>query len=106
MLASEKGQKSWSEAIKTIGQCPICKEKYQPDKAQLFAKKEAANLVHITCTKCSAHFIAMIVMSGAGVGSIGVITDLSCEDAKQIYQLEPITIDEVIAGYEYINNNF
>lgn len=106
MLAKNNRPDSWLEALKFIGNCPICNEKYDSSRAQLFAEREAANLVHITCKKCNSNFIAMVVNMGNGVSSVGVVTDLNFYDAKKFYQTSPITVDELITGYEFFKNKY
>jgi len=106
MLTKSNRPEPWLEALKFIGQCPICKAKYENDKARLFAKKESANLIHITCGACASNFIAMIVTMGQAISSVGVITDLNFEDAKKIYKTHPVSVDEIIEGYQFIKSNF
>ncbi len=94
------------EALKFIGHCPICNTRYEHDRAKLFAQRDAANLIHITCGKCASNFIAMIVMMGQGLSSVGMVTDLSFDDAKQLYKTAPITVDEIISGYQFFQKNY
>jgi len=106
MLVKNNRPESWLEALKFIGHCPICNERYEADRAKLFAQRDAANLVHINCGKCASNFIAMIVMMGQGLSSVGMVSDLSFEDAKKLYKTAPITVDEIIDGYQYIYKNY
>ncbi|EKD43605.1 MAG: hypothetical protein ACD_72C00205G0003 [uncultured bacterium] len=104
MLAKSNRPDSWLEALKIIGHCPICNDRYDSTRAQLFAQREAANLVHITCKKCASNFIAMIVTMNQGVSSVGIVTDLNFDDARKIYQTTPITVDEIIDGHKFFQN--
>lgn len=106
MLAKNNRSDSWLEALKFIGHCPICNERYQDDRAKLFAKRDGANLVHITCDKCASNFITMIVMMGQGLSSVGMVTDLSFEDVQKLYKTGPLTVDEIISGYQFFQKNF
>lgn len=106
MLAKNNKPDSWLEALKFIGHCPICNQRYEENRAKLFAKRETANLVHITCGKCASNFIAMIVMLGQGLSSVGMVTDLSFEDAQKMYKTAPITVDEIIGGYQFFQKTF
>ena len=106
MLAKNNRGESWLEALKFIGHCPICNERYETEKARLFAKRDAANLVHIICGKCASNFIAMIVTMGQGLSSVGMVTDLSFEDAQKLYKTAPLTVDEIISGYQNIQKNY
>lgn len=103
-MALSAKPESWREALKFINRCPICSENYETDKAQLFAANETASLIHIACQKCQSYFVAMIVMVGHGLSSVGMVTDLSFDDICRLYKTEPITTDEMIKGYQAINN--
>lgn len=103
-MALSPKPESWREALKFINRCPICSDTYETDKAQLFAANENASLIHITCSKCESYFVAMIVMIGHGLSSVGMVTDLNFNDIRQLYKAEPITTDEMIQGYQTMNN--
>lgn len=106
MLAKNNRGESWLEALKFIGNCPICNHRYEVNRAKLFAKHETASLVHIPCSKCSSNFIAMVVVMGQGMSSVGMVSDLSFTDAKQLYKTAPLTVDEIIDGYKFFKKNY
>ena len=102
---------SWREALKFMGTCPICQAKYDSADAKLFAKQNNANLVHITCSACGSYFIALVMVLGQGISTVGMVTDLNFDDARRIHNLEPLTADDIIDGYQTIKqqnfiNNF
>lgn len=96
---------SWREALKFIGHCPLCDARYATEKAQAFLKQDTLNLIHLTCAECKSGFIAMVIVMGQGLSSVGMVTDLTCADAKRLFKTETITIDEVIEGHKFINSN-
>lgn len=96
---------SWQEVLKVINRCPICSQNYDRDKAQVLTRQENASLVHITCANCRSSFVAMVVKMGQGISSIGMVTDLQYQDLKRLYNQEPITLDEVLEGYELFKKN-
>lgn len=102
MLSAKKGQLSWREALKFINKCPVCGAVYATDRARLFAEEEQANLIHISCADCHSNFIAMVLVLGQGLSTIGMVSDLSYDDAKKVHALAPIAIDEVIEGHKEI----
>ena len=105
MLPAKNGRLSWQEALKLINKCPICAAAYNPDRAKLFAQNEKANLVHISCEACSGNFIAMILAMPGGISTIGMVSDLSFEDAKRLHIKPAIGLDELIDGRKFINNH-
>lgn len=102
MLTPKKRFDSWREALKFINQCPICNQAYNTDNARLFAKNDSASLVHIACGNCQSSFVAMILMLGQGVSSVGMVTDLNFSDAERLHKISPLTVDEAIDGYQLI----
>jgi hypothetical protein len=96
---------SWREALKFINRCPICSSLYDTNDAKLFSRNETATLVHLTCNKCSSYFVAMVLLMGQGVSSVGMITDLSFDDVKRLYNTQPFTTDEIIDAHEEMQTN-
>ncbi|MFA7654247.1 MAG: hypothetical protein WCX97_04370 [Candidatus Magasanikbacteria bacterium] len=105
-LPNGQQSENWRLALRFISQCPICGTKYEESEARLTGKKEHANLVHITCLKCHSYFVAMVMEVGAGVSSIGTVTDLSSDDVKRVSDMAPITLDEVLDAHDSIQSLF
>ena len=105
MPNSQNPSELWREALKLINRCPICSSLYQPEQAKVFARQAAASLVHLTCSTCQSYFVAMIVVMGHALSSVGIVTDLNFADASRLYRTEPLTTDESIDGYEAIEGS-
>src|SRR3989338_10527192 len=100
MMPSGKNQPDyWRQALKFIGRCPLCGGNYPATSAQRLNSAGTANLVHLTCEKCASGFIAMVMVSPAGLSSVGMVTDLNYSDALRLHNEAEITLDEVISGY-------
>lgn len=97
---------SWQEALKFINRCPVCGATYEVDKAKLFSKNLTASLVHIPCTVCQSNFVVMILIAGHGLSSVGMVIDLNFEDVNRLHKSLPLTIDEIIRGYETMQDNY
>ncbi len=65
-------------------------------------KNDISSLTHLTCAKCDSYFVAMVLVMGRGVSSVGMVTDLSFEDARRLYRTEPFTTDEMIEAHKFI----
>ena len=91
---------SWREALQFINKCPICSGTYKATNAELCAKNDSASLVHIACDRCQSYFLAMVLKVGQGLSSVGMITDLSFQATKRLYKSTPLTVNEMIAGYQ------
>ncbi len=102
--APQKRPESWEKALKFMGRCPICDKEYKKESARLFAQRQSANLVHINCVYCRSSLIAMIMVLGQGLSSVGMVTDLSFEDARRLHNVEPISLDEILEGYNFFSS--
>lgn len=105
MLTPKKQPDTWQEALKIINRCPVCTTQYTPESAALFAREDKANLVHITCPSCQSYFVALIVLLGHGMSSVGMVTDLSLSDVQRLFKKDPLTTDEIIAHYEELHTD-
>ncbi len=105
MLIPKPSSDGWQEAFKLINRCPICSANYPIEKAKVFAKNDSASLIHITCGKCQSNFVAMILVVGQGLSSVGMITDLNYDDMGRLNKTVSISVDEMIEGHQLINSN-
>ncbi len=103
-MSKPKKSTDWQEALKMMSRCPICNGEYNKEQARLFARQESAHLVHISCVDCKSYFVAMVMIMGHGLSSVGMVTDLSYDDVVRLHHQAVVTLDEVIEGYESIHN--
>lgn len=84
-----------------ISFCPLCETNYNPMEARVLGEKEDGHLLHIRCKKCWNSILALVMVSNAGVSSVGLVTDLTFEDVRKFSHRDaPVTIDDVIAVHE------
>ena len=102
MLGGKKQTEPWKSTVKFIGRCPISSTEYKQEAARFFAEQDSSRLLHITCNKCQSHFVAMIVIAGQGLSSVGMITDLNYEDALRLYRQSAVSLDEIINYHEFL----
>ena len=48
--------------------------------------------------------MAMIVMLGQGLSSVGMITDLSYADVERLHRSEAISLDEALEGVRFVHS--
>lgn len=106
MLPSKKQPDSWREALKYMGRCPACQKEYPAGQAKVFAREDAAGMIHLTCPSCYNSFLAVIAVGTRGVSTVGMVTDLTYEDAQRIFRSEPVSIDEILEGRDLIKNKY
>jgi transcription elongation factor Elf1 len=91
-----KKPEPWQQTLKLISQCPVCGQNYDNKKVELFLNKKNAQMLHITCGQCQGYFIAMVMVFGRGISTVGMVTDLSFADIKRLHTKQPIEVDEII----------
>lgn len=104
-MLTPKGRLSWQEALKFINKCPVCGSNYKTEQAKVFAENNTANLVHINCIECNGNFIALIITLNQAISTVGMMSDLTLNDARTIGYYEPIGVDELIEGRLWINQS-
>lgn len=103
-MSRPKNSSDWQEALKMMNHCPICNSEYRKEQARLFAHHQNAHLVHIKCPRCGSYFVAMIMMLGPGLSSVGMVTDLSYDDVLRLHQTEILSVDDLIDGHEILQS--
>ncbi len=87
----------WDDGLKLISFCPLCETHYHPREALLVHERDNSHLLHITCRKCEHSIIALVLVSNAGVSSVGLVTDLSYHDVLKFREADSISIDDVLS---------
>lgn len=100
MWPTKRSSNHWHNARQLFNRCPVCNADYDQTEARTLGKAEQARLIHLTCPHCGSFFMALWVVLGQGLSSLGLVTDLSFTDLKRLQRALPITTDELIASYQ------
>jgi len=93
------------EGLRLMSNCPLCKKQHSPENARILLKKKDTHLVHIICPHCTNAVLAVMVVSGMGLSSVGMVTDLSREDVLRLQTVASISEDELLDLHEMLKNN-
>lgn len=104
MARSRGASQFWDDGLKLISFCPLCETHYNPVEAQVVGERENSHLLHITCRKCANSIIALILVSPAGVSSVGLITDLSYPDVLKFRNAAEISVDDVLEAHALLED--
>lgn len=63
-------------------------------------ERDEAHLVHIQCARCGSSIVALIMSSGIGITSVGLVTDLTGDDVLRFKDEASLTADEVLTVHE------
>lgn len=85
--------------LRLISYCPLCNAHYNPAEAKILEQKDGAHLIHVECTVCRSSIVAVVIMGGMGISSVGLITDLTSQDVLRFKNTRPINEDDVIEAY-------
>lgn len=90
--------------LESLVKCPICKKKYGQTKALVLEEETNKTTLHITCESCKISSLVFVSSGKVGVVSVGMLTDITREEAKSLYKGEAVSADNVIEIHEYLNN--
>lgn len=88
-----------------VSRCPFCSAEYDLDGAQVIGEEDDATMVYVTCSECESSIVAIVAMSGMGVISLGLVTDMTAEDTKRFMGTQKISSDELLLLYEVLEKN-
>jgi hypothetical protein len=94
----------FDEGIKLISYCPLCESSYNPSSAQVLGEKDDSHLLHIRCGQCSNAIIALVLISTAGISSVGLVTDLAFDEVNRFKSEASVSTDDVIEMHHLLQN--
>ncbi|MFH2062776.1 MAG: hypothetical protein ABIJ46_01320 [bacterium] len=93
------------EDVKLISYCPLCESSYTPSQTRVLGEKEGSHLLHMTCGKCSNAILALVIISSAGVSSVGLSTDLACDEVDRFKNSPVVSTNDVIDMHHLLQND-
>lgn len=88
-----------------VCRCPFCSAEYDLEGAKVIGEEEDSTMIYVTCSECESSIVAIVAMSGLGVISLGLVTDMTAEDAKRFVGSRGVTSDELLSIYELLEKN-
>lgn len=92
----------FDENMQLVTRCPFCSAEYDLDGAQVIGEENDATMVYITCSECESSIVAIVAMSGLGIVSLGLVTDMTVEDTKRFTKEKHLTSDDLLEVYELL----
>ena len=93
---------AFDESMHLVTRCPFCSAEYDLDGAQVIGEENEATMVYITCSECESSIVAIVAMSGLGIVSLGLVTDMTIEDTKRLTDAGKVTSNELLEVYELL----
>lgn len=88
-----------------VSRCPFCSAEYDLDGSKVIAEEEESTMVYVTCTDCESSIIAIVAMSGLGIVSLGLVTDMTEEDTKRMIKDGAVSSNDLLRMYEMLHKN-
>lgn len=79
-----------------VSRCPLCNAGYRMEDAHMLESTEEASMIHIECARCKSSIVAVVAMSGVGIVSLGMVTDMTKEDIERFRQAPSINSNELL----------
>jgi len=83
-----------------VSRCPFCSAEYELEGAKIIGEEDDSTMVYVTCSECESSIVAIVAMSGLGIVSLGLVTDMTAEDTKRFIGGQNVTSDELLSIYE------
>lgn len=93
---------AFDESMHLVTRCPFCSAEYDLDGAQVIGEENEATMVYITCSECESSIVAIVAMSGLGIVSLGLVTDMTIEDTKRLMDAGKVTSNDLLEVYELL----
>jgi hypothetical protein len=83
-----------------VSRCPFCSAEYELEGAKIIGEEDDSTMVYVTCSECESSIVAIIAMSGLGIVSLGLVTDMTADDTKRFIGAKNVSSDELLSIYE------
>lgn len=95
----------FDENMHFVSRCPFCSAEYDLDGAKVIGEEDDSTVVYVTCSECESSIVAVVAMSGLGVVSLGLVTDMTAEDTKRFFGSKGLSSNDLISIYEILNKD-
>ena len=84
------------DGLRIISYCPLCESEFNAMEARVLGENGETSLVHVRCKSCSNAMLALVLLTKAGVSSVGLVTDLTYDDVVKFKEDGKVSIDDVL----------
>lgn len=73
-------------------------------EARVLGEEGETHLLHVRCRSCSNAMLALVLVTKAGVSSVGLVTDLSYDDVVRFQSSPKVSVDDVLDLHKMLKN--
>lgn len=66
------------------------------DDAQVVETAEDSSMVYVECPRCGSSIVALVAMSGMGMISLGMVTDMNRDDVERFHTSSGMSSNELL----------
>jgi len=85
-------------------ECLVCKREIGDKQIKIVGEADNSYMLHLSCSHCDNALVLLASINNIGVGLVGMISDLTYDDAKRLYNQLPIDDDSLLDAYQIIQN--
>lgn len=90
--------------FKVMQQCSVCHTPFDEKSIHVIEKMEnVSHLLHMSCALCKHKIIVLVSISDVGVGLMGLLSDLSYEDACRFKVRTPMDEQALLENYRAVH---
>lgn len=79
-----------------VSRCPLCNAGYRMEDATTLESTDDATMIYIECARCKSSIVAIVAMSGVGIVSLGMVTDMTREDVERFRASPSMNSNELL----------
>ena len=87
------------EPLRAARYCPFCSARAESVTVRPLGGEGETRLVHVSCRRCRAASLALVLSRGEEERSVGIVTDLSHEDVRRVCRARRVSVDDVIEAH-------
>jgi hypothetical protein len=95
----EEKQDAAPEPTRVARYCPLCAARAESVTVRALGGNGETRLVHVSCRRCHAASLALVLSRGEEASSVGIVTDLSHEDVRRVARMRAVSVDDVIDAH-------
>ena len=85
--------------------CPLCPKKDGvPEQITFLEESNKKAVFHVSCSQCHTASIVSVTSGQFGMMSVGVLTDLKQEEAKQVFGSETVSPNHVLEVHQLLRD--
>lgn len=88
--------------LEHLTKCPLCRKNYGNFNITILDQKKGKATLHLACEYCQTASLVFVIVNQSGILSLGMVTDVTKEEAKSMMNREAVSVDEVVDVYKYL----